>query len=432
MLSLDDDDGLIAERPVGSLDAPTGRKRSLRPLLKGLTVLILGGALGGGAYVLSNTETRDVIALLDISDQPRLSLEMPSLQRLAPRSEPAPSGSGLLTPPGGAAVLPLDSAEGQSGGIVPMPPTPTFKLPEPAPEAASPPQAAALPAPIPEQPLPRSAEQAPTYASLPARLTESKPLAAAPQEALLRLSPNGPLPVVAKDGRQAWNVYSRPFDAPAGKPRLAVVVAGLGLDKDATEAAIAKLPAEVTLAFSPYAGGLDKWIQKARDKGHEVMLTLPVEPSGYPARDPGPWGLLTANPVEENNARLERVLARGPGAVGVLASEGPFTRAPAKLIPVLTQLKERGLLYVGDGAKTDFGLPVAPITTVLEIDLFRDALEARLVRAAASTRETGRGVVVVTPRPVAFDRLVVWLDKLGEQGIALAPASGVVKQSGKS
>jgi polysaccharide deacetylase 2 family uncharacterized protein YibQ len=430
MLSLDDEEGLIAERPVGAPDAPPGRKFNLRPVLMGLAVLVLGGGLGGAAYVLSNTDTRDVIALLDISDQPRLSLEIPGLSGSTPNAA-SPSGSGgLLTPPGPPVAPPPIPAEGLSGGIAPMPPTPTFKLPEPpAPPAPEP--EVALPAPIPEQPLPRSAEQAPTYASLPARLTEPKPLPPAPIEALLRLGPNGPVPVVAKDGRQAWRAYARPFDAPAGKPRLAVIVTGLGLDKDATEAAITKLPAEVTLAFSPYAGGLDKWIKKARDLGHEVMLTLPAEPVGFPARDPGPWGLLTGNPVEENNARLERVLARGPGAVGVLAPEGPFTKAPAKLVPVLNQLKERGLLYVGEGAKPEHGLPMAGVSALLDVDLFRDALEARLGRAANAAKEAGSGVVVVAPRPVAFDRLVGWLDRLGEQGIALAPASAVVKQSAK-
>jgi polysaccharide deacetylase 2 family uncharacterized protein YibQ len=283
---------------------------------------------------------------------------------------------------------------------------------------------------VPEQPAPRASDTVPTYASLPSRLTDPKPLPPAPVETLLRQSAYGPLPVVSRDGKAPWKVYGRPFDAPAGKPRLAVVVAGLGLDKDATEAAITKLPAEVTLAFSPYGGALDKWVKKAREFGHEVMLALPAEPVGFPARDPGPWGLLTGNPPEENISRLEQVLARAPGAVGVLALEGPFVRS-AKLSPVLAALKERGLIFLGEGAKVDVDVPAAAVTSTVESDLFRDAIAARLDRAATAAKDSGTGLVVVSPRPVAFDRLVGWLDRLGNQGIALAPATAIVKQSGK-
>ncbi|MBX9635144.1 MAG: divergent polysaccharide deacetylase family protein [Magnetospirillum sp.] len=439
MLSLDDDDGLMMGRPVGVDETPPRAPINLRPFLLGLLVVVLGGGLGTAAYFLSDMDTRDVIALLDIGDQPKLSLEMPRGDAGKPHAPaPVPTGSGLLTPPGSPSMVPLP--QGEAAGVAAMPMTPPLKpepvpaLPIPAPPSPLPAVAApaATPAPsaMPEQPLPRNPDQPPTYASLPARQGEAKPLPPAPLEPLLRQSAYGPLPVVGRDGRQAWKAYGRPFDAPAGKPRVGVIVTGLGLDKDGTEAAIAKLPPDVTLAFSPYAGSLDKWVKKARDAGHEVMLVLPTEPPGFPARDPGPWGLLTANQVEENIGRLERVLGRASGYVGVLAPDGGFTRSP-KLAPVLMALKERGLLYVGDGAKAEAGLPVATVTAVLDSDSFRDAIEARLTLATRTALETGQGMVVISPRPVVFDRLVGWLDRLGEQGIVLAPASGIVKQSGK-
>lgn len=464
MLSLDDED-LVAERLIGSVQPEPRRKFSLRPLLMGLLVLVLGGGLGGGAYVLSNMDTRDVIALLDIGDQPRLALELPGRSRpAAPDAAPANGAGPLLTPPGapGSAAPtltppPAPAGTGEAAGVAPMPmtppPPPPVKVAEPPPPPiiapplptgplAPPPVSAAAPAPepavakVPEQPIPGAAYQAPTYASLPARAGEPKPLPPAPLMELVRQSAYGLLPVATRD-KQPWKAYARPFDAPAGKPRLAVVVTGLGLDKDATEAAITKLPPDVTLAFSPYAGALDKWVKKARDFGHEVMLMLPAEPVGFPARDPGPWGLLVANPPEENITRLEQVLARAPGAVGVLAPDGAFTRS-AKLAPVLMALKERGLVFAGENAKVDLDLPAAAVTATLDVDLFRDAIEARLSSAARAAKDSGTGLVVVSPRPVAFDRLLGWLDRLDGQGLALAPATAIVKspappkQTGKS
>lgn len=465
MLSLDDEEDLIAERIiVGSVQPEPRRRVNLRPLLTGLMVLVLGGALGGGAYVLSNMDTRDIIGLLDIGDQPRLAMEMPGR---AAKTEPPPVAPGagpLLSPPGapqGAssgkdapllAPPPPAAKEGEAAGVAAMPMTPPLKpetpavaaLPPPPPVLAPPvlappvlapppPASPAAPAPAaaPVQPIPAAAYQAPTYASLPNRVGEPKPLAPAPAEGLWRQSAYGPLPVVPRDGRLPWKTYARPFDAPAGKPRMAVVVAGLGMDKDATDAAITKLPPEITLAFSPYAGGLDKWIKKARDFGHEVMVMLPAEPVGFPARDPGPWGLLVANPVEENLSRLEQVLARVPGAIGVLAPDGAFVRS-GKLSPVLVALKERGMVFAGEGAKVDVDLPAAAVTATLDVDLFRDAIEARLTGAARAAKDQGHGLLVVSPRPVAFDRLLGWFERLGEQGMVLAPASAIVKQTGKS
>lgn len=443
MLSLDDED-LVGERLIGSAPPEPRRRLNPRPLLTGLLVLALGGALGGGAYLLSNMDTRDVIALLDVGDEPRLSLALPGRPADGKLPPLPPSGTGpLLTPPGApngpalppagahppSLTLPEPPAGGHAAGVAAMPQTPPPKA-EPTPAPAAPPAAAPVAA-MPDQPIPGAAYQAPTYASLPNRLTDPKPLPPAPQEALVRQSAYGLLPVVPRDGRLPWKTYARPFEAPPGKPRLAVIVSGLGLDKDATEAAITKLPAEVTLAFSPYAGGLDKWVKKARDFGHEVMLMLPAEPVGFPARDPGPWGLLVNNPPEENISRLEQVLARGPGAVGVLAPDGAFVRS-GKLNPVLTALKERGMVFVGDGAKVDVDLPAAAVTTTLDVDLFRDAIEARLSGAARAAKDHGTGLVVVSPRPVAFDRLVGWLDRLADQGLVLAPATGIVKQAGKS
>lgn len=460
MLSLDDED-LIADRMIASVDPEPRRRVNLRPLLLGLLVLVLGGGLGGGAYMLSNMDTRDVIALLDIGDQPRLAMQMPGLGGKSAEPPPPALGAGpLLTPPGAPSLTPPPipgepAAKPEAAGVAPMPMTPPLPKAESKPEPAKPELAAlpppppviapppippvpatpAAPPPVPakplDQPVPAAAYQAPTYASLPARATQPVPLGPVPADGLWRQSAYGPLPVVPRDGRQPWKVYSRPFENAGGKPRLAVVVTGLGLDKDATEAAITKLPPEVTLAFSPYAGALDKWVKRARDFGHEVMVMLPAEAVGFPARDPGPWGLLVANPPEENISRLEQVLARVPGAMGVLAPDGAFVRSP-KLGPVLIALKDRGVAFAAESAKVDLDMPHTTVTASINADLFRDAIEASLSAAAKAAKDSGSGLLVVSPRPVAFDRLLGWFDRLNEQGIALAPASATVKQTGKS
>ena len=115
----------------------------------------------------------------------------------------------------------------------------------------------------------------------------ASPLTKAPIAGLSQPGSNGPLPMIAPDGRVPAQAYARPF-RPNGKPRVALIVGGLGLNAVTTRAAIERLPPEVTLSFVPYADNLQSWIDQARAQGHEVMLEMPMEPTGYPDNDPGP------------------------------------------------------------------------------------------------------------------------------------------------
>ena len=80
--------------------------------------------------------------------------------------------------------------------------------------------------------------------------------------------------------------YAAP--ALAGKFKIAIVVSGLGLSAKATTAALDSLPAGVTLGFAPYAGDVQHWVAQARQRGHEVLLEVPMEPFDFPDSDPGP------------------------------------------------------------------------------------------------------------------------------------------------
>ncbi|MBI5165196.1 MAG: divergent polysaccharide deacetylase family protein, partial [Magnetospirillum sp.] len=253
----------------------------------------------------------------------------------------------------------------------------------------------------------------------------AKPLPPAPVKELLR----GSLPVIAADGRQPWQIYARPFNGPAEWPRVAVIVTDLGLDRAATEAAIARLPAEVTLAFSPYAGGLDKWVKKARDAGHEVLLMLPVEPAGFPARDPGPQALLASSSAEEVQTRLEAVLGRATGYTGVVAVGGRLAGS-SQLGQAFIALRERGLLYIGDGVLSGAKVPAAAsITAVADQDGFRDAIDARLGQVLATVRLQNRAVVTVSARPASLERLAAWLTRLPQEQVSAAPASAVARMA---
>jgi polysaccharide deacetylase 2 family uncharacterized protein YibQ len=256
----------------------------------------------------------------------------------------------------------------------------------------------------------------------------------APDPALVVQGRQGPLPIVAKDGRMAWKVYARPLpkDLPAG-PRIALVVSGMGISDSATAHAIETLPPEVTLSFAPYGAGLQGWISKARMAGHEVLLELPMEPFGYPQNDPGPYTLLTSLQTPENISRLEWLMSRFAGYAGVMNYQGArFTSSAASLSPVLTALKSRGLLYVDNGASQrslapklagDLGIPFALGTRMIDPVQNPEVIDQSLSALEAAARQSGAAVGVASAFPVTVDEVTRWAATLKSKGIVLVPVT---------
>jgi polysaccharide deacetylase 2 family uncharacterized protein YibQ len=444
-----DVDDLIG-RPLGT-GKPKRRLFGVRQIVLTVLVLALGGGGGVAAYYLSDLDPKDLIAMLDVSDPdgPKLTWLVPGggngAQPGAQAPAPGQAPSGLFEPPGGAPPLPspaasIPPASGKSE------PKPAEKTPEKAGEPGkdkpsgasklvdpkmlanlvmSPKAETAHPVP---PPAPRSVDMTPNFTDIALRQGE-KPLSAAPEKALLGTSPHGPVPVVSADGRQAWKVYARPFSGPANQPRVAVVVTGLGLEADATDAAIARLPADVSLAFSPYALDLAKWIKKARDAGHEALVMLPVEEPAPSTRDPGPLGLRESFTEKQNIALLQMTLSRAPGVVGVVTPPTSFL-AGEKGAAVMGELLQRGLLYIGQPPHGLREPPLAPVTDVIDAQPWRAAIDDHLSQAQDRAKSQPGQVLLASPRPVTYLALGPWLDGLVGQGVAVAPVSALAAPPG--
>jgi hypothetical protein len=243
------------------------------------------------------------------------------------------------------------------------------------------------------------------------------------------------LPVIAPDGRRAMAVYARPSNADASRPRVAILIRGLGLSQSATQTAIDTLPPEVTLSFVPYPKNVQTWVNKARAAGHEVMLELPMEPYDYPDNDPGPSTLLTGLEPDENQKRLEWLLSRFTGYVGVTNYLGAkFVSSRRSFEPVLNNIVNRGLLYLDDGSADGQVLSEIADTTGLSwtksaasLDYASaSAIDVDLVNLEGLSRQRGVAVATGFSFPVTIQRISDWADDLEAKGIQLVPISAVV------
>jgi polysaccharide deacetylase 2 family uncharacterized protein YibQ len=237
----------------------------------------------------------------------------------------------------------------------------------------------------------------------------------------------GSLPVIAPDGRTPAQAYARPFRS-NGRPKIALVIGGLGLNAKSTREAIEQLPADVTLSFVPYAEGLQGWIDLARSNGHEVLLEAPMEPNDYPDNDPGPYTLMAQAAPKDTLGRMDWLLSRATGYFGVTNYLGSKFVTSDQAMATFTQgLRQRGLAFVDDGSavRRGGGLPRASADRVIDDELAGDAIDKQLTALEGAALQNGQSLGDGFAYPVTLEEVAKWAQGLSARGYQLAPASAV-------
>jgi polysaccharide deacetylase 2 family uncharacterized protein YibQ len=311
-------------------------------------------------------------------------------------------------------------------------------------------EAAAIPPP--RSNPPSAAAQAPkrVSAQMPATQTPGRPgrptpgPLSDPDPGLLEPYPESPdhkLPRISFDGRTPMAVYAAPFDPSNVRPRVGLLIGGIGMSEADSLAAIKNLPGGVTLAISPYALNTDRLLALARMTEHEYLLSLPMEPQGYPVNDPDDrHALMTSLPPAENLDRLRWALSRIGGYAGVTNLLGPMRGERLLGVPdqrdsMLEEVARRGLLFV-DARPADSRSEENRLARVwsrranLAIDdgpADEATIDQRLEMLSHMARDTGSALGIVSvPRPVTLDRVAAWTSSLTAKGLALAPVSALV------
>jgi uncharacterized protein len=261
---------------------------------------------------------------------------------------------------------------------------------------------------------------------------------------LLEQTRHGMIPKIAADGTRPSDAYAapKPVAETTDMPRIAIVLTGLGIGTKITEAAIAKLPGSMTLAFVPYGPDIEALIAKARDDSHEVLLQVPMEPADYPDNDPGPQTLLTSLPPEQNIDRLHWTLSRVRGYVGIMNYMGArLTASEGSLSPVLKEAGKRGLLYFDDAASARSIAPQIAGTNNIafaKADVIIDAVPTTgdigkaLTRLEGVARANGTAIGVATALPVTLERLAQWAKTAKGRGFMLVPITVAATRSKSS
>lgn len=262
---------------------------------------------------------------------------------------------------------------------------------------------------------------------------------------LLQKTHEGMIPKIGPDGTRASARYATGLKVPANRkdaPRIAIIVGDLGISASATAAALAKLPAPVTLAFAPYGSHLEALAAQARTAGHEVLLQVPMEPLDYPNNDPGPRTLLTSLSTAENIKRLHWLMGRIQGYVGLASYMGArFTASTRALSPVLREAAKRGLVYIDDGSSprsvaseiaSSLSLPYAKADSVLDAVPTPIEIERALRRLEMTARDRGMAVGYASAQQSAITAISHWAKDVEDRGFVLVPITMVAVKAKSS
>ena len=274
--------------------------------------------------------------------------------------------------------------------------------------------------------------------AIPAPANDTAPDATPLDQKFLEMSAQGAIPKIAADGVRPADAFAQPVKALPGKPdapRIAIIVSGLGVSASATADAIAKLPGAVTLGFMPYGSDVAALAGRARARGHEVLLQVPMEPFDYPDNDPGPQTLLTSLTPQQNIDRLYWLMSRFQGYVGIAgAMGGRFTASEPSFAPVLRETAKRGLIFVDDGANPRSlagriaganNLPFAKADVTIDTVPTASEIDHALGRLEMAARERSIAVGISSGLPVSIDHIAKWAKTLADHGIQLVPITAV-------
>lgn len=216
---------------------------------------------------------------------------------------------------------------------------------------------------------------------------------------------------------------------------IAIVLDDLGIDKRRSARAI-DLTAPLTLAFLPYANDLTEQTERARSRGHELLVHLPMQPHGHDA-DPGPNVLDMNLGAEEVARRVDWSLKQFNGFVGVNNHMGSlFTENAQGMRIVAEAMRNNGLLFldsvttpksVGEMTARSLGVPATKRDVFLDNTDTAAEVELRLAQTERVARATGTAIAIGHPRDATLNVLESWISKAKADGFVLVPLTAVLQ-----
>lgn len=244
-------------------------------------------------------------------------------------------------------------------------------------------------------------------------------------------------PDVIKQKERSWPADAAldPSDGRTGK--VVIIIDDMGMGYSTSNQTI-DLPAPLTLAFLPYAPNLEAMTSRAKDRGHELMIHMPMEPMN-PDLDVGSIALLDDMTRVEIQENLEKAFASFDGYVGINNHMGSrLTQNEVAMHLVMNELAERGLLFVDSKTistsvagriAAEHGLDYAERDIFLDHENTPEFVMNALRKVEQTAKRQGYAIAIGHPKKATIEGLRQWLPTLEAKGLTVVPVSAVVKKA---
>jgi uncharacterized protein len=139
---------------------------------------------------------------------------------------------------------------------------------------------------------------------------------------------------------------------PRSAHKLAIIIDDLGNRMDGTDE-ILDLPIKLTVAVMPFLETTQEDARRAHERGHDVIIHLPMEPKQGKPEWLGPGAILSNMTDEEIRQRVEAAIEQVPYAVGMNNHMGSKVTGDERVMSVILDVcRERGLFFVD--SKTNY------------------------------------------------------------------------------
>ncbi|MGG0718247.1 divergent polysaccharide deacetylase family protein [Robertmurraya massiliosenegalensis] len=162
---------------------------------------------------------------------------------------------------------------------------------------------------------------------------------------------------------------------PTRKKELAIVIDDFGNNMEGSKEMLA-LPIPLTVAIMPFLSTTEKDAKLAHEKGHEVIIHLPMEPKKGKKSWLGPGAITTDLSDKEIRKRVEQAIQTVPYAVGMNHHMGSKATEDERVMRIILEVcKENNLYYLDSKTAQKSVIPkIAEELSVpfLENDMFFD------------------------------------------------------------
>jgi polysaccharide deacetylase 2 family uncharacterized protein YibQ len=223
-------------------------------------------------------------------------------------------------------------------------------------------------------------------------------------------------------------------------PLLAIVIDDLGRSREEALGFL-DLPLPITPAILPHLPMSAQVARLARERGREFLLHLPMQPQGYPERDPGEGALLEGMDEGAVRSAVARALVCVPGAAGINNHMGSrLTELEAPMRWVMKELAARGLYFldsltsprsVAAQAAGRAGLRWARRDVFLDNDRNEEAVARQIEKAVEAARAGGFAVAIGHPHDVTRRALARWATAIEEAGVQVVPLGEGLRRTGR-